>query len=91
MQNTIQSIAQFFQEAGHAHHQAFIETDGADPEWPLWYANYMQARLSELLQHPFTVSEVVYWVIRLDKEYRAKNPSEPWPTHYGKILVAEFL
>ncbi len=91
MQATIETIAKFFQEAGHAHHQAFIETDGADPEWPLWYANYMQARLSELLQHEFTVSEIVYWVIRLDKAYRATSPADPWPTHYGKALVAEFL
>ena len=30
-----------FREVGEAHHQAYIETDGADPEWPLWYAEYL--------------------------------------------------
>jgi hypothetical protein len=25
-----------FHEVAKAHHQAYIETDGADPEWPLW-------------------------------------------------------
>ena len=29
-------------EVGEAHHQAYIETDGADPEWPLWYADYLR-------------------------------------------------
>ena len=31
-------IAELFQKTGSDHHQAFIETDGEDPEWPLWYA-----------------------------------------------------
>ena len=34
-----------FHEVGEAHHRAYIETDGADPEWPLWYADYLQERL----------------------------------------------
>jgi hypothetical protein len=27
-----------FQEAGKAHHEAFIDTGGEDLEWPAWYA-----------------------------------------------------
>ena len=33
-------LENLFHEVGEAHHQAYIETDGADPEWPLWYADY---------------------------------------------------
>ena len=25
-------------EVAKAHHQAFVETDGEDPDWPIWYA-----------------------------------------------------
>ena len=35
-------LEDLFRETGEAHHQAYIETDGADPEWPLWYAGYLQ-------------------------------------------------
>src|SRR3954471_10797358 len=35
-----------FHEVGEAHHQAYIETDGADPEWPLWYADYLRDKLA---------------------------------------------
>lgn len=35
-----QQLEGLFNEVGEAHHQAYIETDGADPEWPLWYADY---------------------------------------------------
>ena len=41
-----------FHEVGEAHHRAYIETDGADPEWPLWYADYLRERLEELLEPP---------------------------------------
>jgi hypothetical protein len=30
-----------FREVREAHHQAYIETDSADPEWPLWYAEHL--------------------------------------------------
>ena len=36
-----------FREVGEAHHQVHIETDGADPEWPLWYADYLRERLGD--------------------------------------------
>src|SRR3712207_8998070 len=38
-----------FREVGQAHHQAYIETDGADPEWPIWYASFLQERLGSLI------------------------------------------
>jgi hypothetical protein len=44
--NLNQQLQELFREVGKAHHQAFIETDGADPEWPLWYANFLQGRLN---------------------------------------------
>lgn len=82
-----EQIGQLFVEAGHAHHEAFIETDGADPEWPMWYANYLQAKLSAALGTELTQSEIVYWVIKLDKDYRAASPDEPWPTWYAQVLL----
>ena len=33
-------IAKLLRETGHAHHEAFAATDGADPDWPIWYAEY---------------------------------------------------
>ncbi len=46
-----------FHEVGEAHHQAYIETDGADPEWPLWYADYLRERLVPL---GFFISPLVF-------------------------------
>lgn len=87
--STLENVTQLLQSAGPAHHQAYIETDGEDPEWPLWYANYLQADLNAAMGTNLTQSEIVYWLLHLDKEYRAKSPSEPWPIYYANILLNE--
>ena len=35
------SLENLFRETGQAHHQAFLSTNGADPDWPIWYAGYL--------------------------------------------------
>ena len=54
----IEKLSQLLLETGHAHHQAFIETDGEDPEWPLWYADYLMDRLPAALGRELTKSEI---------------------------------
>jgi len=83
-------IADLLQETAQAHHQAYIETDGFDPEWPLWYAKYLQEKLGRLLNHPLTQSEIVYHIIRLDKAYTSKAQRITWSDFYAKEIILEF-
>ena len=79
-----------FQEVGHQHHEAFFETDGADPEWPLWYADRLQDRLSNLLGTELTRSEIVYLLIHLGKEQALQAPDMRWPRFYAEYLAREY-
>ncbi len=83
-------IADLLQETAHAHHQAYLETGGFDPEWPLWYAQHLQEKLSTLLNHPLTQSELVYHIIRLDKAYTTKARRQPWQEFYAQELISEY-
>ncbi|MBW2546331.1 MAG: glutathione S-transferase N-terminal domain-containing protein [Deltaproteobacteria bacterium] len=62
MSNEIQikQLAELFKKTGQAHHQAFIETDGEDPDWPIWYAGYLEDRLTPFLAAPITRSRLVF-------------------------------
>lgn len=84
----IQAIADLLHQTGRAHHAAFV--DGDDPEWPLWYAAHLQAPLSKLLGFELTQSEIVYWLVRLDREYRATGSLEPWSQWYADMLIDEY-
>ncbi len=91
MSDVIQEIAEFFQEAGHAHHQAYIETDGADPDWPIWYAEYMVEKLNTLLNASFTKSELVYLLITMERDLASNAPGANWPQYYGRYLAERYL
>ncbi len=87
----IQEIADLFMETGHAHHQAFIEVDGNDPDWPLWYAEQLQEKLGNLLKADFTKSTLVYLLVLLDIERAHQAPGAKWPLFYSKTLVARYV
>ena len=54
--------------------------DGADDDWASWYGDWL-VRLSELPDLLGTTpvrSELVYMLVRLDKEYGEQKPAGSW-------------
>jgi len=76
-----------FHDVGEAHHQAYIETDGADPEWPLWYADYLRERLGALLDASFTKSELVHMLVLVANEQPLIAPGANWARYYAKKFL----
>ena len=37
----IDELANLLNEMAEAHHNAFTATEGEDPDWPTWYAEYV--------------------------------------------------
>ncbi len=66
-------------------------TDGAHPDWPIWYAEYLHEKLSQLLGAKFTLSELVYLLVGLDKEVQQKAPGARWSVYYAKSFIARYL
>lgn len=91
MNDVIEELVDLFQEAGEAHHQAFIETDGVDPDWPLWYADYLHEKLNEKLEASMTKSELVYLLVLMDKEQRMDAPGANWRRYYASYLTEQYL
>ena len=73
-------------ETGHRHHEAFLVSDGADPEWASWYAAYLQVRLWDALGRVLSRSEIVYVLIRGDLEARASDDPSDWPSVDARLL-----
>jgi hypothetical protein len=78
-----------FRETGRAHHQAFLATDGVDPEWPIWYAGFLQDRVNVLSSRVLTKSELVYLIIAAEKEREAIAPEAQWPRYYARYIAAQ--
>ena len=83
-------LVDLFQETGRAHHAAFAATDGADPDWPIWYAEHLQTPLTEAMQMSFTKSQLVYCLMDADFEHTARAPDSDWPEFYADQFVEHF-
>lgn len=90
-ETTQAELARLFVQAAEAHHAAYIDTDGAHADWPMWYAEYLHADLTKLLQAKFSLSELVYLLVGLDKEVQQRAPGADWPRYYAKSLIARYL
>lgn len=88
--SVLDALAALFEETGQAHHEAFAATDGADPDWAIWYANHIQARVAELLGTEHSKTELVVALVDAEAEHQARFPDEPWPRFYAKFFCERY-
>ena len=84
------NLVEFLQEAGHAHHQAFAATDGADPDWSIWYANYLKKPFAQRLDMNFHKSQLIYCLMDADYEHQARSPDSNWPEYYADQIIERY-
>src|SRR6266700_1665341 len=88
---TIRStLIALLRETGSAHHHAYLASDGADPDWPIWYTGYVQSRLNQLLGSALTRSELIYLLVMVEKERAAQTPAAPWPDYYADFFLQRY-
>jgi hypothetical protein len=90
--DTTATIAELLHEAGETHHQVYRIVDGADDDWASWYADWLinLSELPDLLGTKPVRSELVYMLVRLDKEFTADSPGGKWEDYYAAQLVEHF-
>jgi len=92
MDEQIAAVAELLHRAAETHHVVYGIVDGADDDWASWYGDWL-VRLSELPRVLDTTpvrSELVYLLVRLDKEYAERKPAEAWEAFYARTIVQHF-
>ncbi|MDQ6710295.1 MAG: hypothetical protein M3Z11_07025 [Candidatus Dormibacteraeota bacterium] len=92
MPDSTASIAALLHEAGATHHRVYRIVDGADPDWASWYADWLinLSELPQILGGAPVRSELVYMLVRLDREFTAQKPSGRWEDYYARELLEHF-
>lgn len=85
---TRDQLAELILQTGHHHHQAFLETDGGDPEWALWYAAYLQAHLWDSAGTLPTRSLLVHLLLGAEEQHTQATDPGPWPAFYADVILA---
>jgi len=84
-------LAELFLQTGKDHHQAFIETDGEDPDWPQWYAEYLEGRLPKVLgATSLTRTSIEQALTEADGYHREQSDETEWPTVYAQFFINRF-
>jgi len=83
-----QVLADLLIEVGQAHHEAYRESDGLDPEWASWYGPYLQTRIGDRLGRSITRSELIYLLLKAQHLHDASDDGSPWPPYYAGVILA---
>ena len=82
-----EELARLLVETGGAHHDAYADSNGVDPEWASWYAPYLQARIGDRLGRKVTRGELIYLLVKADREQQAAVDGSEWPDAYAAVLL----
>jgi hypothetical protein len=85
--STEQQLAALLREAGKAHHRAFAPTNGDDPAWPRWYAEYLTPHFQRLTGNPVDVERLAADLVAVDQDQRREAAAEPWAEYYASWFL----
>jgi hypothetical protein len=88
----VSRISALLHEAAETHHLVYRITDGDDPDWASWYADWLldHSELPALLGSKPVRSHLVHALVQLDRDYAAAGPDEAWEDWYAAPLAEQF-
>ena len=90
--DTVQAVSELVHQAAETHHTVFAISDGDDPDWASWYADWLVnlSALPRILGVRPVRSELTWLLVGLDREFNRDKPSEAWEVFYAHRLVQHF-
>ncbi len=86
----VDDVAMLLARTATAHHEAFIQVDGADDDWSLWYATYLQQPLSQRLGRHLSRIEIARGLVELNEDMLARRSDADWKQVYAEGLVDRY-
>jgi glutaredoxin len=83
-------LSDLFAEVELAHNEVFKGDGNNNPEWPIWYADYLQEPMSEILQIPFLKSSLIYCLMNANFEHASEAAGTQWQQFYSKHFINHF-
>lgn len=79
-------------EAAELHHKVYKIVDDNDPDWASWYADWLinLSKLPKLLKVKPLRSELIYLLVKLDKDYSREKPDNTWEQYYAEEMINHF-
>lgn len=87
-----ENMTALLHQAGIDHLATHKETNGDDPEWPIWYAEYLLEKgFATLLDANLLKSDLIYLLVLVDKLQKIEAPGSQWEKYYTDFFVTRYL
>lgn len=87
-----ETITALLHQAGEEHLTSHQETNGDDPDWPIWYADYLlEHGFETLLDAKLLKSDLIYLLVLVDKQQKSEAPGSQWENYYADFFVRRYL
>ena len=86
----VSAVSVLLHEVAETHHVVYRITDGEDPDWASFYADWLldHSELPEILGAPPVRSHLVHALVQLDRDFLAGGEGR-WEDWYAERLVAQ--
>jgi hypothetical protein len=84
-------VGALLHEAAETHHVVYRITDGDDPDWASWYADWLidLSELPSLLGSKPVRSHLVHLLVELDRAYAQEAATGAWEDFYARRIIEE--
>jgi hypothetical protein len=85
-------VSELLHEVAETHHVVYRITDGDDPDWASFYADWLldHSELPALLGEPPVRSHLVHALVQLDRDFVEGGVAGRWEDWYAGRLVDRF-
>ena len=85
-------LAEMLHQTAEDHHEAYRKTDGVDPDWAIWYAPHLlELGFDQLLNASILKSDLIYLLVRVDKEQMSEAPGAAWERYYADFFLNRYV
>ena len=85
-------LTDMLHQTAEDHHVAYKATDGVDPDWSIWYAPHLlELGFDKLLRATILKSDLIYLLVRADKEQMSEAPGAAWERYYADFFIARYV
>ena len=84
------TLTELLQRAAETHHMVWMKEEGNDPDWPIWYADWLidHSVFLEILGRSMTKTTLVCMFVDMDKTYTSlDSPDQTWQEYYAERLM----
>lgn len=87
----IERLAGLLRKTSEAHAQEFAEAEGADSDWPRWFAARLEDSLTEILGRELDPGRIALLLAEAEEEHLITSPGRDWTVYYAEFLIARVM